>query len=305
MRQSGEVVTTEQLQITELTLYPNGIPGQKSHTPTEFQGSGGIDDRSIVAVHKPELTMIAPPIARRNGAAIVILPGGGYERLAIDKEGFDVGRRLAESGIIAFVLKYRMPLTEIMENPVYGPLQDAQQAMTLVRQHAEGWQIDATRVGVMGFSAGGHLAATLATHFRQPVNKVHHKKVLRPDFQILIYPVISMKQGITHEGSRHSLLGESPRGDLVSAFSAQNNVTTNTPPAYIVHASDDKAVPVENALQYHAALVNKRVPVQMLLLPGGGHGFGMNHRSNWFGNMLEWMENYGIVTFKPTRKGHL
>lgn len=297
---SGVAVSAEQVQITGLTLYPEGIPGEIAHTPTEFQGRVVINDRSVVAVDSPELTMVAPPEDERNGTAVIILPGGGYERLAIDKEGFNVARRFAGAGITAFVLKYRMPLKDIMDNPSYGPLQDAQQAISLVRQHAKEWGIDSDRVGVMGFSAGGHLAATLATQFKQPVNKAYTKKILRPDFQVLIYPVISMKEDVTHQGSRLNLLGESPDNRLISTFSAQDNVTTNTPQAFIVHANDDKAVPVGNALQYHAALVEKRVPVQMLLLPDGGHGFGMNHPTDWFSNMLEWMENYGVIAAQAT-----
>ena len=291
----GEIALADSWTRTDVTLYPSGIPGEISHEPSEYIGRQIVGDQSVVAVDKPELTMVAPLPEAVNGTAVLIMPGGGYQHLAIDKEGFKVAERFAEAGVMAFVLKYRMPVAANMEAPSVGPLQDAQQALTVIRKNAEKWGLDNERIGVMGFSAGGHLATTVATHFKKPVQEQHSRKALRPDFQILIYPVVSMKDGVTHEGSRTSLLGEHYDNGSVRRFSAEMNVTTNTPTAFIVHANDDKAVPVSNALNYHRALTAKRVPVQMLLLPDGGHGFGMRHPVDWFEDMLSWMKVYGMI----------
>ncbi|OFC69913.1 alpha/beta hydrolase [Alteromonas confluentis] len=297
---NGDFALADNWTRTEIDLYPNGIPGEISHATSEYVGRQTVGDQSVVAVDKPELTMVAPQPEARTGAAVLIMPGGGYQHLAIDKEGFKVAERFAEAGVTAFVLKYRMPLAANMDNPSTGPLQDAQQAMTVIRKNAEKWGLNNERIGVMGFSAGGHLASTVATHFKKPVQAVHSRKGLRPDFQVLIYPVVSMTDGVTHEGSRTSLLGDNYDKGMIQRFSAEMNVTTNTPPAFIVHANDDKAVPVTNALNYHRALVNKRVPVQMLLLPDGGHGFGMRHPIDWFETMLSWMKAYGMFDEKTS-----
>nr|WP_289847313.1 alpha/beta hydrolase [Alteromonas sp. C1M14] len=250
---------------------------------------------SVVGADKPELTLVAPPRQKRNGTAILLCPGGGYERLAMDKEGFHVASRLAHRGITVFVLKYRLPCANRMPNPSVGPIEDAQQAIWTIRSQAAHFAIDEAKVGVMGFSAGGHLAATLSTWFKKPQREHYGKKRLRPDFQILIYPVISMENGITHLGSRHALLGQNPSHQQVEEFCAHKQVTSNTPQAFIVHANDDKSVPVANALCFHQALVEKRVPVQMLLLPKGGHGFGVHNQTDWLANLAEWLaiQGYG------------
>ena len=201
-----------------------------------------------------------------------------------------MAERFAENGVAAAVLWYRMPDRATMEVPYEGPLQDLQQTFYRLQQGGEQWQLNQSQFGVMGFSAGGHLAATGATHFAQPVIDSDDHKALRPAFQILIYPVISMQAQITHEGSRNLLLGEQPEAALVNAFSNELQTTEQTPPAYIVHANDDSVVVVENALKYYAALREQNVAVRMLLLEEGGHGFGMRHQVDWFAGVLDWVK---------------
>ncbi|MEG3767573.1 alpha/beta hydrolase [Alteromonas sp. 14N.309.X.WAT.G.H12] len=278
-----------------MDLYPQGVPEATALPSGEFLSTNREGEVSVVAPDKPTLTVVAPPKEKRNGSGILLCPGGGYERLAMDREGFHVAQRLVQYGITVFVLKYRVPSAMGMQDPSIGPLQDAQQAMWLIHSQRARWAIDTSKVGVMGFSAGGHLAATLSTWFKKPLFPERGRKHLRPAFQILIYPVISMEGDITHQGCRHALLGENPTVEKVKGLSVQTQVTTNTPPAYMVHANDDKSVPVANALCFHQALIEKRVPVQLLLLPKGGHGFGLHHPTDWFANMMEWLTIEGYV----------
>ena len=285
----------QEIAVQEIRLYEAGIPGELAHESTELVSRDTHGNRGIAAVDKPTLSGVFPPEEKRNGTAVIIFPGGGYNHLAIDKEGFNVARRFAEKGVTAFVLKYRIPIDANMVTPYEAPLQDAQQALHVVRTHAEEWGLDNEKIGVMGFSAGGHLASTVATHFKEPINSAFQRKSMRPDFQILIYPVISMDDDITHQGSKNALLGENPAQGLVNTYSAEKNVTANTPQTYILHANDDRSVPVANALRYYQALTDKSVAVQMLLLPHGGHGFGLNHSFNWFGNLCEWMEMQALI----------
>ena len=267
----------------DIPLYDGAVPGAIAADRTEFIAKEPTGGRSIVAADVPALTMVAPAADKRTGMAVIICPGGGYERLSIDKEGFDVARRLATQGITAFVLKYRMPQRSHMEKPSSGPLQDARQAMSVVRCHANEWALNPRQIGIIGFSAGGHVAASLATlHYSEPA--------LRPDFQVLLYPVITMSASLTHAGSRKALLGNYPDDTSVNTFSLEKQVTTATPPAFLLHAKDDNAVPVENTLMYAQALKDKQVPVYTLLLDEGGHGFGMLHPTDWFVTVLEWLK---------------
>ncbi|QJR80702.1 alpha/beta hydrolase [Alteromonas pelagimontana] len=280
---------------TPVELYPDPIPGAIESDNQEFFSRAEPGDKFVASVNQPKLTVYQPSAAKRNGVAVLILPGGGYFGVAIDKEGYAIAERFAKAGVTAFVLKYRMPMDSTMKDKATGPLQDAQQALAVIRQNSEKWGVDADKVGIMGFSAGGHLASTVATHFKKPVMPGLSKKLVRPDFQVLIYPVISMEAGITHQGSRELLLGKAPNGQQVNDFSNEKQVTANTPQAFIVHANDDKSVPVANSLRYHAALVEKRVPVQLLLLPEGGHGFGMTNNFDWFQTLEMWLHSRGII----------
>ncbi|TPV62162.1 alpha/beta hydrolase [Aestuariibacter sp. GS-14] len=280
--------------VKPMGLYEGKIPGSiKSDNPgTIFRESPG--DKFITAVSSPSLTAYLPESMESLAPAVIICPGGGYFGLSSIKEGEEVARRFASNGIAAFVLFYRMPSAETMDIPNEGPLQDLQQAISTVHALAKSMSVDPNKIGVMGFSAGGHLAATSATLFSSPVLDTH-KQTVRPAFQILIYPVISMNDALTHEGSRNLLLGNisdsETRTELITHFSNEKNVTLTTPPAYLVHATDDEVVVVENTLQYFDALRANKVSVQMLIVPDGGHGFGMRHRVDWFSDVLDWVKH--------------
>jgi acetyl esterase/lipase len=234
-----------------------------------------------------------------NHAAVIILPGGGYRGVSILKEGHEVAERFTHMGIAAFVVKYRTPSPEHMHDRTLGPLQDAQQAIHLVRQHAVEWNIDPHRIGLMGFSAGGHLAATAATRFNKPVLKEWQGANLRPDFLMLIYPVISMSSAITHAGSRQMLLGDTPSDDMVREFSNELAVTDKMPPTFLVHAAGDSTVPVANSLRFFEALNAKKVPAELIVYPDGGHGFGLHNATTtdqWIDRCRQWLLSQKILS---------
>lgn len=247
---------------------------------------------SLEQVSVPTLTVFKPE--HPNGTAVIICPGGGYHHLAINKEGYKVAQWLNTLGITAFVLKYRLPNDAIMKDKSIGALQDAQRAMRYVRRNADIWRIDKNKIGVMGFSAGGHLAATLSTQYNKEIYKVEDKMSARPDFSILIYPVISMNDAITHQGSKTNLLGETPSEETIEAYSNINQIDANTPTTFLVHATDDKSVPVENSIQYYLALKKYNVPVEMHIYEIGGHGFGLGRDDiahSWTRVCSEWLKN--------------
>ena len=216
-----------------------------------------------------------------NGKAVIICPGGGYQSLSMDYEGTDFAKWFNQFGVTAFVLKYRMPAGRSNV-----PLADAERAITIVREHAIEWRIDPEAIGIMGSSAGGHLASTLATQYTSALT--------RPDFQILLYPVITMDAAYTHAGSRSSLLGSSPSAELVRQFSSEKNVTASVPKAFIAVSAADKLVPVYNSLQYAQALINAQVPVSLHVWPDGYHGFGHQTRFEdyviFHQELKNWME---------------
>ena len=232
---------------------------------------------SLEQVSQPTLTVFKPE--KPNGTAIVICPGGGYHHLAIHKEGYKVAEWLNTLGITAFVLKYRLPNDAIMEDRTIGPLQDAQEAMRYVRRNSIKFQLKMDKIGVIGFSAGGHLAATLSTKYDKEVYKAEDNISARPDFSILIYPVISMQDSITHQGSKTNLLGEHPSEEKIEEFSNEKQVTELTPKTFLVHATDDKSVPVENSIQYYLAIKKHTVSAEMHIYEKGGHGFGLGRNS--------------------------
>lgn len=250
-------------------------------------------------VKAPTLTPLLPDPAKRTGAACIICPGGGYGGLSMDKEGFEPAKWMQARGVAGIVLRYRCGGGP-NQHPV--PLQDVLRAVRVVRSNAGSWNIDPTKVGILGFSAGGHIASTAATHFDagnpealDPVERLSS----RPDFQILVYPVISMTEEITHAGSRRNLLGENPSDELVKLMSNDLQVTPQSPPAFITHASDDDAVPVANSLLYYSALADYKVPVELHIFETGGHGFGM-HRGErpadkWPEQLEPWMRQHGWV----------
>lgn len=258
-----------------LPLYEN-VPNAKASDERE---QIVIEDITLVSkVQEPAIQVFLPSKKNATRQAVVICPGGGYGVLAYDWEGTDIAKWLNSQGIAAIVLKYRLPSTVSQESPHEVPLMDAQRAMRMVRQHAEEWNIDPGQIGIMGFSAGGHLASTLGTHFDTgnagsnfPVEQFSS----RPDFMILGYPVISLKEHVAHIGSRNNLLGKSPSDELVVKFSNELQVTADTPPTFIFHSQDDTAVPVQHSLLFYAALVQAKVPVEMHLYPKGGHGYSL------------------------------
>lgn len=286
-----------QMKVTPTTqnLYPEAIPGALPSDNLERVKHRKNNNLVLEKITLPTITAYLPTTTNKTHSAVIICPGGGYGGLSMFTEGRDVAMRLAESGVAAFVLKYRMPLNEIMNNKSFGPLQDLQQAIKLVRSNSKKWQLDPNKVGVMGFSAGGHLAASAAVHFNNPIVPNETGYSIKPDFQILLYPVISFQDNITHKGSRRNLLGKEITKQQINFFSNEQQVTTKTPPAFIVHASDDKAVPVANSFNYHQALYQHDVASQLLILPSGGHGFGMTNPFDWFKSLTMWMQINNLI----------
>jgi acetyl esterase/lipase len=243
------------------------------------------------AIDIPTITPYLAPKNIATGAAIIVYPGGGYVRLSDVKEGSAVAEFLNSIGVTAFVLKYRL-------GPKYGQpnqLLDASRAMRMVRSRAKEWGIDANRIGILGFSAGGHLASTLATHYdfgnansTDEIEKISS----RPDLQILIYPVVTMGE-FTHAGSKRNLLGENPSDELVKKYSNELQITKDTPPAFIVASVEDKSVPFENSLQYVQALRKNGVPFEFHLYEKGAHGFGLAPTdpilSTWKDRLKDWL----------------
>jgi len=248
-------------------------------------------------VQKPDIAVFLPSKKNATGEAVVICPGGGYGILAYDWEGIDIARWLNSKGIAAFVLKYRLPGSKSNVIPYKSPLMDAKRAMRLVRYHAEKWNVDPGKVGVMGFSAGGHLASTLSTHFDagDPENNdLVERESCRPDFSVLVYPVVTFTKEYTHVGSRENLLGKDPDPELVQHFSNELKVTELTPPAILIHSGDDQVVPVENSIVYYHALQKKEITSELHIFPNGGHGYslaiGQGHLSTWPDRVIEWIK---------------
>jgi acetyl esterase/lipase len=242
-----------------ILLWPSGAPGALGTKPED----------------QPEITPYLPPDGRSNGTAVVIFPGGGYQHLSMEKEGSDVANWLAGNGITAFVVRYR--LGPAYHHPVM--LNDAQRAIRTVRSRAAEWAVDPTRIGIIGFSAGGHLASTAGTHYdagatlnADPIQRVSS----RPDFMLLLYPVITMRaDATTHSGSRTNLLGAAHDPSLDILLSNETQVTGDTPPTFIVHSTDDKTVPVGNSVLFYQALRNAGVKAELHIFEYGGHGFGL------------------------------
>ena len=275
-------------------LYPGAIPGaiDKPDAETNNTLENGVVivgkiSRPTISVYKGE------DVRGRTGkqTAIIIFPGGGYVINALKHEGHDVAKWLAAQGITAFVVKYRIPDTAYMTNPSTAPLQDAQQAIGWVREQAKKYGIDKNKIGVLGFSAGGHLAASASTHYKTHLTA--YKKV-RPDFSVLIYPVISFTDSIGHKGSRDALLGKQPSQEAIKAWSNEFQVNAKTPPAFLAHAKDDW-VNYKNSVMYADALKSHKVKVELVLYPDGGHGFGMiNPKASkqWPDQLLLWLSKF-------------
>ncbi len=264
--------------------YSGPVPNSKNSGKKETFNSG-----MFRGVTKPTLEIYLPEKEKTTGTAVIIIPGGSYAVVVYQGEGISTAKQFAKNGIVAFVLKYRLPDDSIMQNKTIGPLQDAQQAIKFVRENAGKWGVDINKVGIVGFSAGGHLASTAATHFQKAMIENKSNTNLRPDFQVVVYPVISMQDSLTHRDSRNNLLGKNPSRELTDQYSNELQVTANTPPTYITHAADDNVVDVDNSIRYFEALRHNKVPVEMHIYPSGGHGF-IFRQPDWIDPLLLWMK---------------
>jgi acetyl esterase/lipase len=274
----------------EIPLYAGVVPNSKPINNRETIVTKDNVTR-ISKVSVPTLTVFKP--VTPNGQAVIICPGGAYGILAFDKEGTRVAELFTQWGITAFVLKYRLPDDSSNIDKSIAPLQDAQRSIQYVRTMASAYGVQSNKIGIMGFSAGGHLASTAATHFAIKADPANTDNTsVRPDFAILAYPVISMDSSITHKGSRQNLLGSKPSVDHLVLYSNELQVTPQTPPTFIVHASDDGGVPVENSIRFYQACIKNKVPVEMHLYPKGGHGFGLYNKTTtdvWTDRLQHWL----------------
>ena len=285
-------VSVPSLAQTSIPLYKDSIPNSIAGVDEETSIINKDSVLIISKVSRPTLTIYLPPKEKQTGAAVIICPGGGYWVLAAGHEGADVARRFNEMGIAAFVLKYRIPNEKTMVNKEIGALQDAQRAIQVVRENAKEWGINKKAIGIMGFSAGGHLASTAGTHFKTAYINNPKNTSLRPDFMVLVYPVISFTEAIGSKSSGEQLLGKNPSPAKIEEYSNEMQVTKKTPPAFLVHAKDD-GVKVENSLAFAAALKKKKVPVSMHIYEKGGHGYGMHNKTSdilWMDLVEKWMK---------------
>jgi acetyl esterase/lipase len=289
---------------TEIALWPDVAPGSRGLTLkesiTERSADPTIRDRFVSGVLRPRLLVFPAP--RPNGTGVILAPGGGFVREVLDKEGFETARWLAARGVSAFVLVYRLP-GEGHAQRADVPLQDAQRAVRLVRGRANDFGLDAHRIGFLGFSAGGHVAASVATRFEAkvyaPVDALDAGSA-RPDFSILLYPVISMDASIAHGGSRQALLGEAPSAAAVASASLENAVTASTPPTLLILTDDDPAVPPDNGVRYYSALHRNGVPAELHVFASGKHGFGIRLAQglpvgDWPKMAQTWLEASGFL----------
>ncbi|MFZ3006763.1 MAG: alpha/beta hydrolase [Phenylobacterium sp.] len=288
-----------------IALWPKGPPGAERATAREevverSKDPAIIRDRIIKGVTHPTLIAFRPQYP--NGSALLMAPGGGYAWVVMDKEGYEAAERFARAGVTVFVMTYRLPQEGWSAGPA-APLQDAQRAMRLIRAHAAEYAVDPKRVGVIGFSAGGHVAGVLTLKFDQagyPAVDAADLATARPDFSVLMYPVATMAAPHAHPGSRRNLLGAAPAPAAIAEWSLETNARPDAPPTFLVHAVDDASVPVENSLQLFEALRARKVPVEMHLFEEGGHGFGLRFTvgkpaAAWPDLVLAWMQRRGYL----------
>jgi acetyl esterase/lipase len=283
------LVFTLTLSVTRLEaqeirpLYKDSIPNSIGKTAPA--------DAPTITIYKAE---------KPNGAAVIIFPGGAYGFLAFDEEGTKIAEAFRTKGVTAFVVKYRLPSDATMRDKSMGPLEDAQQAIKLVRMNAAEWGVDKNKIGIAGYSAGGHLAATLGTHSARNYVPNKEKTDLRPDFMILVYPVISMNKDLTHSGSRINLIGNEPTAEKIAFFSDEEWVNNNTPPAYITHTNDDAVVSVNNSIAFYQAMLKGGIPAELHLYPTGNHGFTQRLPvDEWLDPMIWWMKRGGWLPNTP------
>lgn len=274
-----------------LPLYVGIIPNQKIAAPDKPNKDSSVFHR----VNNPSLRVYLPSSNQSLKAAVIICAGGGYAELNIKREGYDIAEAFNKEGVAAFVLKYRLPDDRTNNHKSIAPLQDLQQAIKMVRDSAAKWNIAPSKIGVMGFSAGGHLASSAGTHYNDILISNRTSQNLRPDFMILVYPVISFSEAFGHRGSRNNLLGKSPSADSVYYFSNEHHVNKSTPPTFLVHSGDDKIVPVANSIKFYEALNRHGVIADLHIYAKGGHGFATTPGfDEWFGRCLLWIKGNGL-----------
>jgi len=284
---------TTMAQDFKLKVWPNGAPESNGMTLPEevFEG------RRVRNVSEAEMYVYLPKIGINTGAAVVICPGGGYIMEAMDHEGYELAEWLSTQGVAGIVLKYRLP---------YGhdkiPLEDAQRALRIVHQKAPEWGINPAKIGIAGSSAGGHLAATAGTRFdmgKADASDPIEKYSCRPDFMLLLYPVITFSEEFGHMGSRTNLIGSGNKWELVEKYSNELHVTAQTPPTFLILADDDVAVPTRNSIEFYMALKKYKIPAEMHIFRDGGHGFGMTKKNlpvdQWPNLFAQWMKAQGIT----------
>lgn len=290
---SAAPLTAEQ----SFPIWPNTVENNNpspKETVIERSKVAAIRDRAWVNITQSEL--LAFPTNKPSNCSIVLAPGGGYQRVVFDKEGLDIVPALNEHGLNVFILKYRLPNAQSSDRE-WQPLEDAQRAVRFIRAHAKEWQINNQCVGILGFSAGGQLASSLASQFDRslytPIDSADTLSA-RPDFVGLMYPVITMEKKYTHNGTRKVLLGESPSKQQIQQHSAEKWVTENTPPAFIGLANDDKSVNQMNSIRFYEALHENNVPVEMHIFQKSGHGFGIRNAKGtakeWLPLFTQWLE---------------
>ncbi|SKC97964.1 Acetyl esterase/lipase [Chitinophaga ginsengisegetis] len=275
-----------------IPLYEQHIPNSRKIPPDYIEET---DTSGLIRkVTQPGLIPFFPKKGTATGTAILIFPGGGYFVLA-PATCYEIAKALTETGVTAFVVKYRLPHDTIMIDKTIGPLQDAQAAIQLVRKRAAEWGIDPHKVGTMGLSAGGHLVSTAGTQLNRVVVENTERVNLRADFMALLYPVIIYDPAIPR--TRENLIGKNPSAALLDLYSTDKQVTANTPPTFLVHAVDDDVIPVRNSLLFFNALLNAHVKAEMHILQSGGHGFGLtdlNSGNNWFNLFKSWLAENGF-----------
>ena len=289
----------------ELPLYPGEIPNSKKGVNTERHVYNPRVDTLAFDVSLPTITVFQPLTEKANGTAIIIFPGGGYQVLLTKREGSDIAKAFNQNGITAFVVKYRLPDDSVMINKSIGPLQDAQQAIRFVRSNAAQWNLDPSKIGVMGFSAGGHLAASASTLFKKTLIPNPDHVSVRPDFSILINPVISFSKKLGHPLTIQNLLGKNPSSLQRKHFSNELNIDDQTPPAMLIHAVKDTVVVVENSLQYFEALRRRKIQTSIHVYANGEHGLlTAPSFDEWFGRCLFWLEELGLYSNKPVNESN-
>ena len=280
----------------QIPLYSGKIPNSKDVADEEERKGNEQVDSLAFKVSIPTISVFLAPKGKANGTSVIIFPGGGYGGLLTKREGSDPAREFNKLGVTAFVIKYRLPSDRTMLDKSIGPLQDAQQAIKMVREKAKEWNIDPQKIGIMGYSAGGHLAATAGTHYDKSYIPNIEKTSLRPDFMLLINPVISFTDSIGHTGSRKNLIGENPSKEQIALFSNEYHISKTTPPTFLIHAGTDVVVPVANSLVFYQNLKRVGGSGEIHIYSKGEHGFLTYPLfDEWFGRCVNWMRSMELV----------